>query len=106
MKNERCIPSIGVTFTPVSNARTFAGVNLSAVHLTSPVAPDMQGSFYANPLMDDPAKGDTLLMQQHPAYFHPNIWPSVDLPALESAFKTLGQLVVSVGLLLSYHFDK
>ncbi len=46
------------------------------------------------------------LMQQHPAYFRPNIWPSQHLPALEGAFKELGQLIVHVGMLLTHHCDK
>lgn len=45
-------------------------------------------------------------MAEHPAYFRPNIWPSADLPALEQAFKQLGQLIVSVGMLLTSHCDR
>ena len=66
----------------------------------------IQGSYYANPLDDDPARGDATLMQQHPAYFRPNIWPSQDLPGLEQAFKELGKLIMEVGLLLTTHCDK
>lgn len=69
-------------------------------------APPTQGSFYANPLHDDPAKGDAALMKQHPSYFRPNIWPTKDVPELESVFKELGQLIVRVGMMLAFHCDK
>lgn len=34
------------------------------------------------------------------------MWPGAALPELEGAFKTLGQLIIRVGLLLSRHCDK
>lgn len=36
----------------------------------------------------------------------PNIWPKDDFPALEPAFKALGQLIVDVGILVARQCDK
>ncbi|KAF9949879.1 hypothetical protein BGZ70_001596 [Mortierella alpina] len=59
--------------------------------------PDVsKGSYYANPLMDEPESSKTL-QEQFPEYCHPNVWPKEDLPELEQAFKELGQFVVEVG---------
>ena len=59
--------------------------------------PDIyKGSFYANPVHDDPTDGNLDLAKEHPAYLRPNLWPS-DLPDLEPAFKDLGRLIVKVG---------
>ena len=35
----------------------------------------------------------------------PNIWPTADVPEMEGAFKSLGRLMVDVGLRLSMHVD-
>ncbi|KAF9997825.1 hypothetical protein BGZ79_008476 [Entomortierella chlamydospora] len=59
--------------------------------------PDVsKGSYYANPLMDEPESSKDL-QEQFPEYCHPNVWPSDDLPELEEAFKELGQFIVEVG---------
>ncbi|KAF9386440.1 hypothetical protein CPB97_003705 [Podila verticillata] len=59
--------------------------------------PDVsKGSYYANPIMDEP-ETSSLLQKQFPEYCHPNVWPKDDLPELEEAFKELGQFVVEVG---------
>ncbi|KAG0255481.1 hypothetical protein BG011_005091 [Mortierella polycephala] len=59
--------------------------------------PDVsKGSYYANPIMDEP-ESSKALQEQFPEYCHPNVWPSEDLPELEQAFKELGQFVVEVG---------
>ena len=64
-----------------------------------------KGSFYANPQYDRPVDDDALV-SQYPAFIHPNIWPTDDLPALEPAFKDLGRLIVSVGLLVAKQCDR
>ena len=64
-----------------------------------------KGSYYANPQYDRPID-DEALIKEHPAYCHPNIWPSEDLPELQPAFKDLGQLIVKVGHLVGKHTDK
>ncbi|KAG0246285.1 hypothetical protein BGX31_003188 [Mortierella sp. GBA43] len=59
--------------------------------------PDVsKGSYYANPLMDEPESSKEL-QEQFLEYCHPNVWPREDLPELEQAFKDLGQFVVGIG---------
>ncbi|KAK3810887.1 MAG: hypothetical protein J3Q66DRAFT_56959 [Benniella sp.] len=59
--------------------------------------PDVsKGSYYANPLMDEP-ESSQVLQEQFPEYCHPNVWPREDLPELEEAFKELGQFIVGIG---------
>lgn len=65
-----------------------------------------KGSFYANPLHDDPSCGDADLQRRFPSYCRPNMWPRSELPVLEAAFKALGRLILNVGLLLAGHADK
>ncbi|XP_011648664.1 uncharacterized protein LOC101206989 isoform X1 [Cucumis sativus] len=68
--------------------------------------PDLlKGSFYANPILDTPTT-DASLIQRYPSYCGSNIWPSKELPELESAFKALGKLILDVGLMLAYHCDQ
>ncbi|KAI3524568.1 hypothetical protein L1887_03227 [Cichorium endivia] len=68
--------------------------------------PDLlKGSFYANPILDVPTT-ETSLIQRYPAYCGSNIWPQSTLPELEVAFKSLGKLIIDVGLLVAYHCDK
>jgi len=68
--------------------------------------PDLaKGSFYANPLHDIPVP-DQELIKKYPEFLAPNIWPKEDLPELEKAFKTLGKLVVDVGLLVAKQCDR
>ena len=63
--------------------------------------PDVsKGSYYANPQYDEPTT-DAELIKKYPAFVHPNIWPREDLPQLEPAFKTLGQLIVDTGTLVA-----
>lgn len=40
------------------------------------------------------------------SYYSPNIWPHQHLPQLETAFKQLGSLIISVGLKLAGHCSK
>lgn len=63
-----------------------------------------KGSYYANPQYDRPVE-DEELIQKYITFIHPNIWPTDDLPEFEPAFKTLGQLIVQVGLLIAYQCD-
>lgn len=67
--------------------------------------PDLsKGSYYANPQHDRPVN-DEALIAQYPGFIHPNIWPTDDMPDFEPAFKTLGQLIVSVGTLVAKQCD-
>jgi hypothetical protein len=63
-----------------------------------------KGSYYNNPQYDRPVD-DEELIKKFPAFIHPNIWPSEDLPEMEAAFKALGQLIVAVGVLVSKQCD-
>ncbi len=71
-----------------------------------PLAPCPAGSWYANPLLDEPAAGQPQLAARFPGFCRPNLWPRGELPELEGAFKALGALIIQVGLLLAYHCDK
>ena len=63
-----------------------------------------KGSFYANPLTDAPTR-DAALLAAHPAYCRPNLWPRSELPELEAALKSLGALIIDVGLLVAARCD-
>lgn len=63
-----------------------------------------KGSFYANPQFDKPTD-DQELIERYAEFVHPNIWPTNELPELETAFKELGQLIVEVGVLVSKQCD-
>ncbi|MCD7461765.1 hypothetical protein HAX54_047064 [Datura stramonium] len=65
----------------------------------------LKGSFYANPILDVPTTEQSLI-ERYPSYCGSNIWPHEALPELETAFKTLGKLILDVGLLLAYHCDR
>ncbi|CAE7735966.1 unnamed protein product [Symbiodinium sp. CCMP2592] len=57
--------------------------------------PDLaKGSFYANPLWDDPAGGNEEVREKFPYAASRNIWPK-EIPELESAFKETGKVVYS-----------
>jgi len=67
--------------------------------------PDLaKGSFYANPLFDDPAP-DEETYKANPYAYPKNLWPKNDIPALEPAFKELGHLMFDVVVLLCKHID-
>lgn len=55
--------------------------------------PDLaKGSFYANPIYDDPADGDDVVREKYAFGAHGNVWPS-ELPELEATFKAAGRLL-------------
>eukprot|EP01128_Nolandella_sp_AFSM9_P005266 TRINITY_DN2513_c0_g1_i2.p1 TRINITY_DN2513_c0_g1~~TRINITY_DN2513_c0_g1_i2.p1 ORF type:complete len:329 (-),score=36.56 TRINITY_DN2513_c0_g1_i2:203-1165(-) len=62
-----------------------------------------KGSYYNNPQYDVPST-DPEAIASSPEVLSPNVWPE-DLPALEPAFKSLGQLIVETGKLLAHHVD-
>lgn len=69
------------------------------------MADKSKGSFYANPLIDEPTVDEDLL-HKYPQYTRPNIWPRDELPDLEVAFKRLGKLIFDVGRMLLGHCEK
>jgi isopenicillin N synthase-like dioxygenase len=64
-----------------------------------------KGSFYANPQYDRPVDDEDTIAK-YPSFVHPNIWPKEELPELETAFKALGQVIISVGKLVAKQADK
>jgi len=55
--------------------------------------PDVaKGSFYANPIYDDPALGDDDLRTKFPYACTRNVWPT-EVPELEQAFKDVGRII-------------
>jgi hypothetical protein len=64
-----------------------------------------KGSYYANPSYDRPVEDEDII-KQYASFVHPNIWPTDDLPELEVAFKDLGRLMVSIGILIARQCDK
>ncbi|KAG8890797.1 hypothetical protein FRB98_004842 [Tulasnella sp. 332] len=59
----------------------------------------MKGSFYANPIVDDP-KVPEELKRQFPEYYRSNIWPEANekgVEEFEDAFKDLGKFIFKVG---------
>ncbi|CAM9310725.1 unnamed protein product [Discosporangium mesarthrocarpum] len=70
-------------------------------------SPDVgKGSFYANPIFDNPVE-DAELIEKYPSFVHPNIWPDErHLPGFSEAFKALGKIVVDVGVLVAKQCDR
>jgi len=64
-----------------------------------------KGSYYNNPQYNVPTT-DQNQIERAPEVCSPNIWPTSDLPELESAFMNCGQLIVKVGLLLAKKCDQ
>ncbi|KAK8869846.1 hypothetical protein IAR55_000414 [Kwoniella newhampshirensis] len=65
--------------------------------------PDMQkGSYYANPLLDEPPVSNEL-KKAHPEYYAGNVWPkSIDgLEEFEDTFKSLGKVIFDAGIALA-----
>ena len=63
-----------------------------------------KGSYYANPQYDKPVD-DEEVIKKFPGFVSPNIWPTEEIPEFEAHFKALGQLIVSVGILVARHCD-
>mmetsp|Transcript_29994 Transcript_29994/g.38718 ORF Transcript_29994/g.38718 Transcript_29994/m.38718 type:complete len:384 (+) Transcript_29994:97-1248(+) len=64
-----------------------------------------KGSYYANPQYDKPVENQELI-DQFPAFIHPNVWPDEEMPELAPRFKALGELVVEVGGLVGKQVDE
>jgi isopenicillin N synthase-like dioxygenase len=64
-----------------------------------------KGSYYNNPLYNNPVSKLENYASKYPEYSSPNIWPE-SLPELEDSFMELGSLIVQVGLKVAYHCDK
>ena len=69
------------------------------------VPDESKGSFYANPQFNRPVD-DEALIAKHPAFYHPNIWPTEEVPELEEHFMNLGKLIVDVGKLVAKQVDR
>jgi len=62
-----------------------------------PCLDTLKGSYYANPIVDNPAVPASL-QEQYPEYYMQNIWPHADEIGLEEAFKSLGRFIFDVGI--------
>ncbi|KAH9853092.1 Clavaminate synthase-like protein [Lenzites betulinus] len=62
----------------------------------------MKGSYYANPVLDEP-NVSAQLREAYPEYYGKNIWPSetAEVQDFEHAFKDLGRFVFGVGCQLA-----
>ncbi|TFK93554.1 Clavaminate synthase-like protein [Polyporus arcularius HHB13444] len=62
----------------------------------------MKGSYYANPVLDEPTVSADL-KQAYPEYYGKNIWPNdtAEVADFEEAFKDLGRFVFKVGCQLA-----
>ncbi|KAI0670203.1 Clavaminate synthase-like protein [Trametes maxima] len=62
----------------------------------------MKGSYYANPVLDEPSVSSAL-REAYPEYYGKNIWPSgtPEVQDFEQAFKDLGRFVFGVGCQLA-----
>lgn len=63
-----------------------------------------KGSYYANPLEDNPTE-EKELIEKYPGSYHPNIWPKEKVPEFEYEFKNLGQSIYLIGLMLLVYCD-
>lgn len=75
------------------------------VEMLDGVPDTAKGSYYNNPLHDDPFGGDEEMIRKCPSIACPNVWPREHLPELEGAFKDMGRLVIETGALLARHCD-
>eukprot|EP00444_Apocalathium_aciculiferum_P010472 CAMPEP_0183389346 /NCGR_PEP_ID=MMETSP0370-20130417/4874_1 /TAXON_ID=268820 /ORGANISM="Peridinium aciculiferum, Strain PAER-2" /LENGTH=368 /DNA_ID=CAMNT_0025568583 /DNA_START=24 /DNA_END=1130 /DNA_ORIENTATION=- len=67
--------------------------------------PDVaKGSFYANPLYDDPSGGDPEVLEKYPVA-RPNIWPE-EVPELQEALQRMGHMVYDVAKPIVKQIDK
>ncbi len=64
-----------------------------------------KGSFYNNPIYDEPTQ-DKEMIKKYPSNYSPNIWPSLDVPTMESHFKFVGGFMHKVGLKVLKSCDK
>eukprot|EP00892_Ulva_mutabilis_P009428 jgi/Ulvmu1/6858/UM031_0063.1 len=66
-----------------------------------------KGSFYANPLCDEPSSAVWRDAQRrsNQTLMPANVWPSNSLPDLEPAFKALGRTMCEIATLLLQHCD-
>lgn len=68
---------------------------------------EMKGSYYANPVFDDPAQGHSENAVQFKHLLSPNVWPRAEGDAnMETSFKKIGQLIDSLGKNLAWHCDR
>lgn len=67
--------------------------------------PDVsKGSFYANPIMDDPSEGNADFLARYP-FTRPNVWPE-EVPDFEGSMKRACQIIVDVAKPIVQQIDK
>lgn len=90
--------------TPLRFCPNHGVARLTAAPIGAGIVDLAKGSYYANPQYDVPTD-DPEMLRRYPETLSPNIWPGVDMPEFEPAFKSLGQLIVQVGVELARHCD-
>jgi isopenicillin N synthase-like dioxygenase len=65
-----------------------------------------KGSYYANPVHDDPSCGDSEREARSPHLLTPNIWPAAELCDMEVPFKQIGGYINTLGSHLAWHCDR
>jgi len=79
------------------------------IHLLEKMSKDkpdlLKGSFYANPLYDQPTK-DMELINKYPTFYHPNIWPTEELPFFASDFQVISRCIIFLGIMILMHCDR
>jgi isopenicillin N synthase-like dioxygenase len=70
------------------------------------VVDTFKGSYYANPVYDDPSHGDTVRQARFPHLLTPNVWPAAHDCDMEAPFKKIGSYIAALGSHLAWHCDK
>lgn len=65
----------------------------------------MKGSYYGNPIFEDPSEGDEAVREKYPYGATPNVWPE-EIPALKRAFTEMGHVAYNVAQLVVRQCDK
>lgn len=68
---------------------------------------DMKGSYYGNPVFDDPSQGNHESARRYKHLLAPNVWPRAEGHAnMELPFKRIGSLIDELGRNLAWHCDR
>lgn len=65
-----------------------------------------KGSFYSNPIYDQPKSDPEAVAKGVVGYAYPNVWPKEDIPQLEQAVKDMGSIIKGTAGLVAKHLDK
>lgn len=68
-----------------------------------------KGSYYANPVIDNPSDGNEALKRAHPFLMTSNIWPTAESSVganMEIPFKRIGQYMLRLAMDIAWHCDR